>query len=166
MQQEAVANSAPHFLLPIKYIGSRLDLVHHFDRGLNGGFRLVSVEAAGLKLGVVVPPRDDRLNEGIGAAAGRDGHGVVGEHGKGSSERLVDLAEGTDKSVILAVATGRLLVGLTVDLDLEGGHRAETLRQGERVVENADAVAVDVVAEHVGDDVGEVFLGQELLLVA
>ena len=66
--------------------GLGLDFVQHFDCSLDGGFDLVGIEATGLELCVVVTPRDDGLDERVGAASGGDGDGVVREHGEGAAE--------------------------------------------------------------------------------
>ena len=66
--------------------GLGLDFVQHFDCSLDGGFDLVGIEATGLELYVVVAPRDDGLDESVGAAAGGDGNGVIREHGEGTAE--------------------------------------------------------------------------------
>ena len=66
--------------------GLGFDLIQHFDCSLDGGFDLVGIEATGLELRVVVAPRDDGLDKRVGAAAGRDGNGVVREYGEGAAE--------------------------------------------------------------------------------
>ena len=73
-------------MLLFVWAGLGLDFVQHFDCSLDGGFDLVGIEATGLELRVVVAPRDDGLDECVGAAAGGDGNGVVREHGEGAAE--------------------------------------------------------------------------------
>lgn len=65
---------------------SGFDLIQHFDGGLDGCFGLVSIEAAGLELRVVVAPGDDGLDEGVGTTAGGDGDSVVRQHREGAAE--------------------------------------------------------------------------------
>ena len=65
----------------------------------------------------------------------------------------------------MSVARRGLLIDAAIDFDLDRGYGAKAVGEGEGVVEDADAVAVDVMAEDVGNNVGEVFLGEELLFV-
>ena len=66
----------------------------------------------------------------------------------------------------MSVARRGLLIDAAIDFDLDRGYGTEAVGEGEGVVEDADAVAVDVMAEDVGNNVGEVFLGEEFLFVA
>ena len=66
----------------------------------------------------------------------------------------------------MSVSRRGLLIDAAIDFDLDRGYGTEAVGEGEGVVEDADAVAVDVMAEDVGNNVGEVFLGEEFLFVA
>ena len=144
-----------------------LNNIEHLDGGLYGSLRLVGIEAAGLEGLALVLPRDDGLHECVGAAARGDGDGVVGEHGELAAQRLlIDLAQGTHEGVVLSVATGVLLVHLVADAQLERSHGLEALREGDVVAQELHTGILHGVFQHIGDDVGKVFLRDYLLLVA
>ena len=65
----------------------------------------------------------------------------------------------------MSVARRGLLIDAAIDFDLDRGYGTKAVGEGEGVVEDADAIAVDVMAEDVRNNVGEVFLGEELLFV-
>ena len=79
---------------------------------------------------------------------------------------LVDLPERPHEGVVLAVADRGLLVFAAVDLDLERSGRVQPLCQRQAVIEYPHGVFDLVVAQYVGDDVGQVFGRHQLLLVA
>ena len=115
----------PNFLISLPIL---LDDIEHLDGGLDGCFRLVGIEAAGLEGLTLVLPSDDGLHESVGAAARGDRYGVVGQHGELALEGfLVYLAQGTHEGVVLSVAASVLLVYLITDAELERGHRLEAL---------------------------------------
>ena len=141
--------------------------VEHLEGGLDGGFGLVGVESPCAEDFAVVAPGDDGLDEGVGASSGWDGDGVVGQHGEGAPEGdFVYLPECADEGVVLSVAAGAFFILSAVDAYLDGGHGLEAVGEVDDVALELDAVGLDAVFEHVADDVGEVFLGDEFFLVA
>ena len=68
----------------------RLYLVEHLYCGLDGGLCLVGIEGAGAEYSAVFhAPCYLRLHESVGAAAGRDGDGIVLKHRECASQRLL-----------------------------------------------------------------------------
>ena len=144
-----------------------LNHVQHLHRRLDGRLRLVGIQPSGAEDAAPEAPGDDRLHEGVRPSTGRNGDGVVGQHGEVAAQRhLVDLAQGTDKGIVLAVAAGVLLVFLAIDFHLERCHGLQAVGQVDEVALQLDALAADIVFEDVGDDVGQVFLRHQLFLVA
>ena len=143
------------------------DDVEHLDGGLDGGLRLIGVEGTRAVYLVAVHPGDACLHEGVGASAGRNADDVVGEPREGAFELvLVDVAHGAHEGVVHTVADGRFFIYLPVDFELHACHRLEAVGGGDEVAEEPYAGFGCGVLEDVGDDVWEVFLGDELFLVA
>ena len=105
------------------------NLIQHLQRRLDGGFRLVGIEAAGFEIYPGIIPADDRLHKGIGTTSGGNGYGLVRQHRERAAQVGIDLAKGTDERVVLAVAGCRLFVCLAVDLYFQRGYRPQSLRQ-------------------------------------
>ena len=92
------------------------NLIQHLQRRLDGGFRLVGIEAAGFEIYPGIIPADDRLHKGIGTTSGGNGYGIVRQHRERATQVGIDLAKGTDERVVLAVAGCRLFVCLRNNL--------------------------------------------------
>ena len=91
--------------------------VEHLDGCLDGGFRLVGIQASGAIDLSFVLPGDGSLDKGIGTSSRRNGDHVVGEPGEGAVQFVsIDVTYGTYKCIILTIARGRLLVLLPIDV--------------------------------------------------
>ena len=144
-----------------------LDDIQHLDGGFDGGFGLVGIEGTGAVCAVVVGPGNGGLDEGVGAASWWNADLIVGEPGECAVETVfVDVADGMDEGVVHTVAHGRVFKHFAIDFELDGGHWAQSVGGGDHVGDELHLVVGGGVFEHVGHDVGEVFLRDELLLVA
>ena len=76
------------------------------------------------------------------------------------------MAHGLDKGVILSVARCTSLELTSVDFNLHVGTWLQAVGGRHHVADEAHPVARDMVAKHVVDDVGQVFLSDDFLLLA
>ena len=96
--------------------------IQHLEGGFDSSFSLVSIQSSGTQQAILIMPGDDRLYQGISAAARRDSDLIVCQNGERTIQiLLIDIAQGLDKGVVLTVSHSTAIILVTIDFDLDIG---------------------------------------------